>query len=300
MDVRVLGALEVLGPGGWESPSAGLRRRVLATLTLTPGEVVPSDRIADALWGDEAPSSANKIIQNHVLAFRRSFDPSLIATHPSGYAFGTPLHTTDVQRFDALARMGREALEGERPREAFDLLDEAIRLWRGDPFPDLESWNPARAETARLDEVRREVVEQRLDALVARGGHTAAIPELEAAIADEPLRERRWELLMVALYRDGRQADALRTYQRARTVLDRRTRHRSRAGTAGRSSRRCSTTTIRSTARSHLPTVCCAPDTHSRSPVAAPPDTTKETKGFGSRCMKPPASPSRPVTTKHW
>ena len=111
------------------------------------------------------------------------------------------------------------ALEDGRPNEAEGALDEALRLWRGTPYPDLDGCSQAQAETARLEELHRGAVENRLDALVASGAHASSIADLESAVAEEPLRERRWELLMVALYRSGRQADALRAFQRARSLL---------------------------------------------------------------------------------
>ena len=103
--------------------------------------------------------------------------------------------------------------------EALGALDDALRLWRGRPFPELEAWAPACAEAARLEELHRGAVENRLDAQVSNGGHVGVVADLEAAVAAEPLRELRWELLMVALYRSGRQTEALRAFQRARSLL---------------------------------------------------------------------------------
>lgn len=215
----MLGSLEVLGPTGWDAPSAVKRRQVLAVLALAPGEVVSTDRIADAIWGDIVPASAKKIVQNHVLGLRRAYGTAFVTTRPDGYALGISEPATDARAFESLARAGGSALDQGGLGEASRALDEALALWRGRPFPDLASWVPAMIETARLEELHRGVVENRLDAQVANGAHAGTIADLEAAVSAEPLRERRWELLMVALYRSGRQAEALRAFQRARAVL---------------------------------------------------------------------------------
>lgn len=215
----MFGALEVLGPSGWEAPSAAKRRQVLSVLALAPGDVVTTDRIADAIWGDTVPTSAPKIVQNHVLALRREYGRPLVITAVTGYALGIAEGATDSQVFESAGRAGAAALGLGQLDEALRALDHALAMWRGQPFPDLEAWPPAVVERARLEELYREVVENRLDALVANGGHLAAVSELEVAVAAEPLRERRWELLMLALYRSGRQAEALRAFQRARALL---------------------------------------------------------------------------------
>ncbi len=234
----MLGPLEVLGPAGWEMPSAAKRRQVLEMLALIPGERVSNARIVDAVWGDAAPSSASKIVQNHVLGLRKAYGPSLVMSVPGGYALATDDDATDAQRFERLGRAGRGALEAGGLTEAVCALDEALALWRGPPFPDLDGCAPALAEAARLGELRCSSVEHRLDALIASGEHANAIAALESAVAAEPLRERRWELLMVALYRSGRQAEALRAFQRARRC--------SSMSWASSRARRCAISTERS------------------------------------------------------
>ena len=220
MRVRVLGPLEALGHSGWVQPSALKRRQVLALLALTPAEAVTTGRIIDALWGDAAPASAPKVVQNHVLGLRKAYGPSIVTSVSGGYALGREDEpATDAERFDALVRSGVRALEAGHLIEAVEAFDGSLELWRGDPYPDLDGVAVALAEKARLEELRRSAVENRLDALVAGGEHASSIADLESAVAAEPLRERRWELLMVALYRSGRQADALRAFQRARTLL---------------------------------------------------------------------------------
>jgi DNA-binding SARP family transcriptional activator len=192
-----------------------LRRRALAALALTAGEVVDVDRLADALWGDEVPASARKIVQNHVLALRHSLGAEAIETRPGGYVLALRPDEIDAGLFEALAVEARRAGDGT----AGDTFERALGLWAGDPYLDLADWSPAQAEIARLTERRRTMIEDRLDGRLGRGEHLNAVAEIEVGVADEPLRERRWELLMTALYRSGRQAEALRAFQRARDLL---------------------------------------------------------------------------------
>jgi len=175
------------------SPSAPLRRRTLAALALTAGHGVDADRVADVLWGEDVPASARKVVQNHVLALRRDLGSSLIETTAGGYALMVAGGQTDAGRFDALALDGRAAAGRGDTAAAVLAFDEALRLWRGDPYPDLADWPPARGEIARLSELRQAVVEDRHAALLAQGGHVGAIAEIEAVVAESPLRERRWK-----------------------------------------------------------------------------------------------------------
>jgi DNA-binding SARP family transcriptional activator len=195
-----------------------LRRRVLATLALTAGEVVDPERLADAVWGEDVPSSARKVVQNHVRALRRGLGDGLIETRLGGYALAVARHEVDAGRFEARVHSGRAALRVGDPM-AIDAFDDALGLWNGEPYPDLVDWPPAQGEIARLSELRRTLVEDRLDALLGRGEHLSMVAEGELCVAEEPLRERRWALLITALYRSGRQAEALRAFQRARDLL---------------------------------------------------------------------------------
>jgi DNA-binding SARP family transcriptional activator len=192
-----------------------LRRRAVAALALTAGEVVDVDRLADALWGEDVPASARKIVQNHVLALRHSLGSESIETRPGGYVLALGHDEIDAGLFEALVAGARRASEGT----ADDMFERALGLWAGDPYLDLADWSAAQGEIARLTELRRTVVEDRLDGRLGRGEHLDAIAEIEVSVAEEPLRERRWELLMTALYRSGRQAESLRAYQRARDLL---------------------------------------------------------------------------------
>ncbi len=215
----MLGPVEVLGDGGWESPAADKRRRALAALAVAPDRVTGVDELVDAIWGEHAPRSAVKVVQNHVLALRRDFGEDLVLTRPGGYVLGDDGELTDVRRFEHTAREGRDALERGEPGAASTVLADALRLWRGTPFVDLPDWTPARAERARLEELLALATEDGLDARIAAGRHEHAIPDLQAAVLTEPLRERRWALLMVALDRSGRPAEALRVFQRVRTLM---------------------------------------------------------------------------------
>ncbi len=215
----MLGPLAVCGTGGWDSPPAPLRRRALAALAFAAGDAVDHERIADAMWGEDVPASARKVVQNHVLALRRNLGTGMIETRPGGYMLMVARGDVDAQRFEALTLDGRSASRVGHTAAAIDKFDEALGLWRGEPYRDLADWSVARGEIARLSELCRTVVEDRLDALLAQGDHLAAVAEIEASVADAPLRERRWELLMTALYRSGRHAEALRAFQRARDVL---------------------------------------------------------------------------------
>src|SRR6478735_11326173 len=178
-----------------------MKVRVLA---VSPTRVVTFDALVDAIWGEQAPRSAVKVVQNHVLALRHDFGDDLVMTRAGGYVLGDGHDLTDAQRFEATAAQGRTALERDEPAAAVSILTDAVRLWRGTPFADLLEWTPARAERARLEELYALATEDLLDARIARGGHEHAVPDLQGAVVDEPLRERRWALLMVALDRSGR------------------------------------------------------------------------------------------------
>ena len=136
-----------------------------------------------------------------------------------GYRLVAPGDAIDADRFEALIRRGRTAAMDGTPARAAAALDEAIRLWRGRPYSELAGWDPADGEAARLTELHRVATEDFIDAELACGRHSAHVADLEAMVAAEPLRERRWAMLMLALYRSGQQADALRAYQRARIAL---------------------------------------------------------------------------------
>jgi DNA-binding SARP family transcriptional activator/WD40 repeat protein len=219
MELRILGPVEVTGSGGSIRLGSRRERAVLAALVIGGGDVVSSDRLIDALWGEAPPRSATKTLQNYILRLRKAIGPAAIETQTPGYRLATGDVSIDVQRFDNLIRASVTARAERRPADAARLGREALALWRGTPLEELSGWAAADAEADRLNELRRATAEEIIDAELACGHAATLVAELESMVAAEPLRERRWAMLMLALYRDGRQAEALRAFQRARTLL---------------------------------------------------------------------------------
>ena len=219
MEFRILGPIEVTGAGNTVSLAGRREGALLAALVLGAGEVVSADRLIDALWRDRPPRSAAKTLQNCVLRLRKTLGANVIETRPGGYRLVAPGDAIDAHRFEELIRVARTAAMNGTPARAAAALDEALGLWRGQPYSELAGWDPADGEAARLTELHRVATEDFIDAELACGRHVAHVADIEAMVAAEPLRERRWAMLMLALYRCGQQADALRTYQRARIAL---------------------------------------------------------------------------------
>jgi DNA-binding SARP family transcriptional activator/tetratricopeptide (TPR) repeat protein len=198
-------------------------RLVLALLVLRAGEVVSRDALIDALWNDDPPTSAVKTLQGYVARARRGLEAAglagVLATREPGYVLTIPADAIDVTSFERLAASGRGALVAGDAVRATAELGEALELWRGDALADCRGGGWAAAEAVRLDELRWSTVEDRIDADLKLGRHGVLVGELESLVARQPFRERFWSVLMLALYRSGRQADALRAYRRARAVL---------------------------------------------------------------------------------
>ncbi|RJK96316.1 BTAD domain-containing putative transcriptional regulator [Vallicoccus soli] len=229
MRFRVLGPLEVEAEDGRPVDLGSPRLRALLTLLLVDADrVVPLDRITGRLWGEEPPASSTGTLQSYVSHLRRLLEPDrppraparVLLTCPPGYRLAA-----GPEDVDALA-LPRRAEEGERLLAAGDAagaeaaLDTALALWRGEPYPDLGDDDPAvAAERTRLGQLRLAAQEHRLDAVLALGRPGAAAAELELLVGAHPLRERLWGRLMLALYRSGRQADALAAYHRCRRHL---------------------------------------------------------------------------------
>jgi len=193
---------------------------VLAILLLHPNEVVSTARLVDLLWGDDPPDDAATALHQHVSRLRRVFgshDP--IETRAPGYVLRVEDDQLDRARFERLAAGGRERLEAGDPAGAAELLREALSLWRGRPLADLEDEQFVRDATAHLDEARGTALESRIDADLALGREAELVPELRELVRAEPLRERFRAQLMLALYRSGRQAEALDAYADARRTL---------------------------------------------------------------------------------
>ena len=220
MDFRVLGPLEVVGDGGLEvAIGTGRQRALLALLLLRANELVTSERLVEELWGESAPATAHKMLHNQVSALRQALGRNgRLETHGSSYRLNVQAGELDVDRFEELLASARAELQSD-PGAAAQQLREALGLWRGSALSDLTYEQFAQAEIARLEERRWVAFEARVEAELALGRHADLVAELEAAIAEQPLREHLRAQLMLALYRCGRQADALEAYREARRTL---------------------------------------------------------------------------------
>ena len=216
--------VSVLGPVVVEPldrPLSPRDRVVLTALALGSGEPISGERLADALWGDDVPSSWNKVVQGCIVRLRRALGTDAIETHPLGYRLSVPPDDIDLRRFERLLGRSRELLALGQVERAMVAADEALALWRGRPLVDAEDWEPARVEALRLEELRLDAEELRLDAALRSGRHREVLASARAYVEASPTRERRWELLALAQYRAASQGDALRTLNEARAVLGR-------------------------------------------------------------------------------
>ncbi|MFD3403571.1 BTAD domain-containing putative transcriptional regulator [Kribbella sp. NPDC058693] len=221
MQLRVLGALEVWVDGERTGLDAARQRGVLALLAVRPGAPASRDWLIDQLWCGTPPPSARTTLQSCVYRLRRRFEGSAlrIESRPDGYVLEVPAGESDLSEYERLVAAGRTALDSERLEEAVGRFREALALWSGDFLADVDL--PAVRERAgELEEGRLEVLETCLQADLELGRHSAVVPELQALVARHPLRELPWQLLMTALSRAGRRAEALDTYQRLWRVLD--------------------------------------------------------------------------------
>jgi DNA-binding SARP family transcriptional activator len=220
MDFRILGPLEVDDDGRALELGGARQRALLAILLLRRGQVVSADRLIDDLYGGRPPATAAKSLQAHVSRLRRALAPEQrLQTRGGGYVLEVREDELDVDRCRRLLAEARRALADERPDGAAESLAAALALWRGAPLADLAYEGFAREEIARLDELRLDCREERLEAELALGRHAEVRSELEQFVAAHPLRERPRGQLMLALYRAGRQADALGVYQAGRRAL---------------------------------------------------------------------------------
>jgi YVTN family beta-propeller protein len=231
LDFRILGPLEVYDDEGREIELGGRQQRlVLAMLLLHPNEVVSVDRLIDVIWGERAPASAVKNVQVHVSRLRKALEPEsrsggsesakgIVRTHSNGYILEVAPGELDVDRFQRLVEEGRRALAAGEPEDAGTILREALALLRGAPLADFTYDSFAQGEVGRLHELRLGALEERIDTDLALGRHDDVAAELQGFVSEHPLRERLRGQLMLALYRSGRQADALRVYEEARRAL---------------------------------------------------------------------------------
>jgi YVTN family beta-propeller protein len=218
-EFRVLGPFEVAERGQSLDVGVGKQRALLALLVLSTGEVVSTDRLIDALWGDRPPASALNSVRVYVSHLRRALGNGRLLTRGRGYLLTVELEQVDLGRFERLVAEGREALAAGEAERAAEVLQEALALWRGPALVDFASEPFAQSEIARLEELRLTALEERIEAELALGDHAELVPELEALVHANPLRERLRAQLMLALYRSGRQAEALEAYRQARATL---------------------------------------------------------------------------------
>jgi branched-chain amino acid transport system substrate-binding protein len=223
MEFRILGPLEVIDGSRQLALGGGKQRVLLALLVLNPNEVLSSDRLIGALWGERPPPTAAKMLHNYVSQLRRALggDASAAAaleTRGNGYRLRLDRGERDLDRFEELLSRGR-ALGTEDPKAAAKALREALALWRGPPLAEFTFEDFAREEIARLEELRLTALEERIEVDLALGRHADLVAELTRLVEEHPLRERLRAQLMLALYRCGRQAEALEVYQAARRTL---------------------------------------------------------------------------------
>ena len=219
VEFRILGPFEVLEHDRPLEVGGPKVRALLAVLLLHRGEVVSTDRLIDALWGEQASGTAAKTVQVYVSGLRKALGDGLLITRGHGYVLQAGGCQVDSDRFEALVAEGRGALQAGDGRGAAELLRRALALWRGPPLADFAYERFAEAEIARLEEARLEALEDRIDADLGVGELSGLVGELEALLGEYPLRERLQGQLMLALYRSGRQADALERYRQARLAL---------------------------------------------------------------------------------
>ena len=219
MDYRILGPLEAYDRER-QLPLGGARQRaVLALLLLHGNETLTRDVIVNELWGENPPPTAAKVLQNCVSALRKELPPDTIRTVAGAYGLALEADELDRDRFERLVAEGRAALEEGDHAEALEQLRRALGLWRGAPLSDLSYEAFAQDEIKRLEELHIGAWEDRVEAELALGRHDELVPELEGLVTRHPLRERLRAQLMLALYRAGRQAEALEAYRSARRTL---------------------------------------------------------------------------------
>ncbi|HZR54665.1 MAG TPA: BTAD domain-containing putative transcriptional regulator [Streptosporangiaceae bacterium] len=222
MRFRLLGPLEVRVGEEWRGIGAPKWRAVLATLLINAGQVVSTDTLVSAVWGDTPPTKAANLISIYVLRLRRLLgdsDGSLLATRAPGYQLRVTPKEVDAQLFEAMVREGRRALAAKDPERAAGHLAEALALWHGSALADVPRTQLIEVEADHLDELKLAAAELRITAELDCGGHAQVVPELRRLLTDHALREGLWLLLMKALDGSGRHAEALDVYGQARKVI---------------------------------------------------------------------------------
>ncbi|MFF5232858.1 BTAD domain-containing putative transcriptional regulator [Dactylosporangium sp. NPDC000521] len=218
MEFRILGPLEVVAAGRAVPLGGPKPRAVLATLLLDADQVVSVDRLIDGVWGEDPPPSATNALQTYLSRLRRVLGPETLERHHRGYRIAICARQIDAQRFEQGVALGRETLTAD-PAVTLHSVDAALTLWRGPALMDLADDPAAQAEITRLTELRQVAAELRVDALLALDRTAEAVAAASALVAEHPLREGSRARLMLSLYREGRQTEALATYHEARTLL---------------------------------------------------------------------------------
>ncbi len=219
MEFRVLGPLEVIDRGTPVTLTARRQRALLAVLLLRAGEALSSEALIDALWGNDPPGSASSVLRMYASQVRRCLPPGRLVTRQPGYMLVVDPGELDADNFERLLADGRRARAAGNPRLARSLHGRALALWRGAALADLAAEQFSHSEAARLNELRLQCVEERLASDLELGRHDEVLAELEQLVAEHPLRDLLRRQLMLALYRAGRQADALARYRSGREVL---------------------------------------------------------------------------------
>jgi DNA-binding SARP family transcriptional activator len=223
----VLGPLQVEADDGPVALGGPKERLLLALLLARPNQVVSVEALIRGLWGEQRPATAAKTLQSHVKRLRRALEPGrargaageVLVTREPGYLLRVSPGGLDAAWFEELTAQARRALAEGQADAAASMLREALGLWRGEAFQEFLDTDLGAAESDRLAELRLAAVEDHIEADLRLGRHRELVAELEGLVRDQPLRERLWAQLLLALYRSGRQADALLAYQRARSVL---------------------------------------------------------------------------------
>jgi branched-chain amino acid transport system substrate-binding protein len=216
---KILGLLEVSDESQMLSLPRGKERALLAVLLIHVNEPVSTDRLIDELWGERPPEHAAKTVQVYVSRLRKTLGAERVTTTPAGYVIQASENEVDSREFERLAREGHEAFEADDAKRAERLLAEADALWRGPALADFRFEPFAQGEIRRLEELRAGARADLIDVRLARGEADAVIAELEQLVAEQPLWERPRRQLMLALYRSGRQAEALELYRKTRALF---------------------------------------------------------------------------------
>jgi len=223
VEVRVLGSFEVAARGRKVELGGPRLRGVLARLAIAPGRTVSVEALATELWGPYPQYDVHRTVRTYVsrlrAALRRVGAGDVLVTRSPGYLLRAELLSTDAARFERTAALGRRQLEDQRPGTAVQTLTAALEMWRGDAYAEFGEEPTVAAEAARLERSRLSAVEARIEAALALGLDAQATGELEGLVRAYPTRERFWGQLMTALYRSGRQAEALAAYRTVSSLL---------------------------------------------------------------------------------